>query len=159
VSHHPRGGRRAGARARAQAGYTFAELLAVAALLLILLVVALPRLVVPEMVEARVPASALAADLRLAQRLAIARRADHILEFTPATPPYAQYTVRAAAGGDEPDFPKAFATGVVVDGPPQVTFRPDGSATAGGTITVTSSGATATVQVVGTTGRVTVSGP
>jgi hypothetical protein len=131
----------------------------VAALLLILLVVALPRLVVPETVEARVPASALAADLRLAQRLAIARRADHLLEFAPATPPYAQYTVRAAAGGAEPDFPKPFAPGVVVSGPAQVTFRPDGAATADGTITITSSGATATVQITGATGRVTVSGP
>lgn len=158
MHHHPRG-RRAGGRTWSQAGYTLVELLAVAALLLILLVVALPRLVVPETVEARVPASALAADLRLAQRLAIARRADYVLEFAPATPPYAQYTVRAAAGGAEPDFPKAFATGVVVSGPQQLTFRPDGSAATGGTITVSSSGAAATVQVTGATGRVTVSGP
>lgn len=140
-------------------GFSLVEILAVTALVAILLIVAVPRLMVPETLEARVPASTIAADLRMAQRLAIAGRADFVLEFAPATPPYAQYTVRPAAGVPEPDFPKTFETGIVVNGPLQFTFRPDGSVGAGGTITVTSGGAIATIVVIAMTGRVTVSGP
>lgn len=142
-----------------QRGFSLAEILAVMALVTILLIVAVPRLVVPETIQARVPARELAADLRMAQRLAIARRGDFVLEFAPLGPPYTQYTVRPVAGGPEPDFPKAVNTGVAVSGPQQFVFRPDGSVVAGGVITVTASGATATVQVKSGTGRVTVTGP
>lgn len=140
-------------------GFSFIEVLVVTGLLAILLIVAVPRLIVPETLQARVPAREIAADLRMAQRLAIARRADFLLEFAPLAPPYTQYTVRAAAGGPEPDFPKDLDAGVAVSGPQQFTFRPDGSALAGGTITLTAGTAAATVQVAAVTGRVTVIGP
>lgn len=140
-------------------GFSFVEVLVVTGLLAILLIVALPRLVVPEALQARVPAREIAADLRMAQRLAIARRADFLLEFAPLAPPYTQYTVRPAAGGPEPDFPKDLEAGVVVSGPQQFTFRPDGSPSAGGTVTLIAGTATATVQVTAVTGRVTVVGP
>jgi len=142
-----------------QRGFSFTEILAVMALLTILLIVAVPHLVVPETTQARVPAREIAADLRVTQRLAIARRGDFVLEFAPLAPPYTQYTIRPAAGGPEPDFPKALNAGVVVSGPQQFVFRPDGSASPGGAITVTADGATATVQVMAATGRVTVTGP
>jgi prepilin-type N-terminal cleavage/methylation domain-containing protein len=142
-----------------QRGFSLVELIAVTALLTILLVVALPRLVVPEAIQARVLAREIAADLRRAQRLAIARRADFVLEFAPLAPPYSAYTVRPAAGGPEPDFPKALEAGVTASGPQVFTFRPDGSVTAGGVISVTAGGSSATVQVTAVTGRVTVIGP
>ncbi len=140
-------------------GFSFAEILAVMALLTILLIVAVPRLVVPETAQARVPAREIAADLRMAQRLTIARGAEHVLEFAPPAPPYTSYTVRPLAGGPEPDFPKAVEAGVVVSGPLLFKFRPDGSVAPGGVITVAAGSATATVQVTAATGRVTVTGP
>lgn len=145
-------------------GFSLIEALAVAGVVAVLVIVAMPRLVVPETLQARAAARQLAADLRLAQRLAIARRANYVLEFTPAGGPYTSYTVRLQGGAAEPDFPKIVPSGVGVTGAQQFTFRPDGSATAegnvaGGTVTLASGGVSATVQVTGATGRVAVSGP
>lgn len=145
-------------RAR-EGGFSLIEALAVAGVVAVLVVVAMPRLVVPETLQARVTARQLAADLRLAQRLAIARRANYALEFAPAGGPYTSYTVRPAGGTAEPDFPKIVPSAVGVTGAQQFTFRPDGSATAGGTVTLATGGVSATVQVTGATGRVVVSGP
>lgn len=144
---------------RWQRGFGFAEVLAVAGLLLVLALVALPRLVVPETVVVSVPARQLAADLRLAQRLAIARHTDYVLEMSPGASPYAQYSVHALGGPAEPDFPRVFDAGVVVSGAATFQFRPDGTALAGGSVTLTSGSATAVVQVPAATGRVTVTGP
>lgn len=142
-----------------QRGFSLVEGLVVAALLAILVVVAVPRLMVPETLHARSSARGLAADLRLAQRLAIARRANVVLEFSPSAPPYTRYTVRQASGGDEPDFPKDLPREVSVTGPLQFAFSSDGSATPGGTVTLTANGATATVEVFAATGYVKVTGP
>jgi prepilin-type N-terminal cleavage/methylation domain-containing protein len=140
-------------------GFSLVEALVAVALLGILVLVAAPRLTIPEPVQAGVPARQLAADLRLAQRLAIARRANYALEFSPGAAPYTSYLVRREGAGAEPDFPKTFAAGVMVTGPQQFTFRPDGSANADGTVTLSAGGAVATLQVTAATGRVAVSAP
>ncbi|MDR7523496.1 MAG: GspH/FimT family protein [Armatimonadota bacterium] len=140
-------------------GFSFIEALVLAALLAILMVVAAPRLSVPESLQVSAPARELAGDLRLAQRLAIARRATYVVEFSPAVAPYQSYTVRRELGSPEPDFPKPLPAGVTVTGPQQFSFRPDGSPSAGGTVTLVAGGATATVQVYATTGRVVVTLP
>jgi prepilin-type N-terminal cleavage/methylation domain-containing protein len=137
-------------------GFSLLETLVVMALIAILVIVAAPRLLVPEPVHVRVPARQLAADLRWTQRLAITRRADYVLEFSPATPPFATYTVRAAAGSAEPDFPKQIPSGVTATGPALFTFHSNGRADAGGTVTLTLGTSTATVQVIASTGRVVV---
>ena len=142
-----------------QRGFSLVEGLVVAALLAILVVVAVPRLMVPETLHARSSARQLAADLRLAQRLAIARRANILLEFSPSAPPYTRYTVRAQSGGDEPDFPKELPREVAVSGPLQFAFSSNGSAAPGGTVTLTAGGVTATVEITATTGYVKVTGP
>lgn len=135
------------------------EALAVAGVVAVLVIVAMPRLVVPETLQARAAARQLAADLRLTQRLAIGRRADYVLEFIPAGGPYTSYTVRLQGGQAEPDFPKAVPSEVGVTGTQQFTFGPDGSAAAGGTVTLAAGGVSATVQVTAATGRVAVNGP
>ena len=139
-------------------GFSLLEVLAVVGLLAVLVLVAAPRLLVPESLQVGVAARQLAADLRLAQRLAIARRVDMLVEFSPAAPPYAQYVVRQSGGAVEPDFPKDF-DGVTVAGPPQFAFRPNGAGSADGSVTVSAGGRTATVQVVAVTGRVILTGP
>lgn len=144
---------------RGQRGYGFAELLAVSAILFLLALVAFPRLVVPTTIVVQVPARQLAADLRLAQRLAIARHVDYLVEMSPATSPYTAYSVHALGGPAEPDFPRPFDAGVSVSGTVQFQFRSDGTAVAGGSVTLTSGGSTAVVQVIAATGRVTVTGP
>jgi len=144
---------------RGQRGFAFAEVLAVGAILIILALIAFPRLVVPATVVVRVPARQLAADLRLAQRLAIARHADYVLDMSPGTAPYAQYSVHPLGGPVEPDFPRTFDAGVSVSGAAQFQFGSDGTAVAGGSVTLTSGGSTAVVQVIATTGHVTVTGP
>jgi general secretion pathway protein H len=140
-------------------GFSLIEALAVVAVVAVLVIVAAPRLVVPDTLQARSAARELAADLRLAQRLAIARRANYVLEFAPAGGPYTSYTVRVHGGPAEPDFPKVVSPEVVATGTQQFTFRPDGSPDTGGAVTLASGGAAATVQVTATTGRVVVCWP
>jgi prepilin-type N-terminal cleavage/methylation domain-containing protein len=140
-------------------GFSLTETLVVAALLGVLIIIAAPRLAVPETLQVRVPARQLASDLRLAQRLAIARRIDYLLEFSPPAGPYLSYVVRQQGGVAEPDFPRVIPSGVIATGPQQFTFRPDGSAAPGGVVSLALSGATATVQITAATGRVVVSGP
>ena len=142
-----------------EGGFSLTEALVVAALLAILVMVAVPQLAVPESLSAGTQARQLAADLRLAQRLAIARRANYVLDFTPAAPPYLTYSVHLQGGGPEPDYPKDIASGVTVSGPQQFVFQPDGTTATGGTVTLVAGGATATVQVIVPTGRVTVVEP
>jgi len=144
---------------RGQLGLGFPEVLAVGAVLFVLALIAFPRLVMPTTILVQVPARQLAADLRLAQRLAIARHLDYVLEMSPTTSPYAQYSVHAMGGPVEPDFPRPFDAGVSVSGTAQFQFRSDGAAVAGGSVTLTSGGSTAVVQVIAATGRVTVTGP
>lgn len=134
-------------------------MLAVGAVLIMLALVAFPRLVVPPTILVQVPARQLAADLRLAQRLAIARHVDYLLEMSPIISPYTQYSVYPLGGPVEPDFPRPFDAGVSVSGTVQFQFRSDGTALAGGSVTLTSGGSTAIVQVIAATGRVTVTGP
>ena len=144
---------------RGQLGLGFPEVLAVGAVLFVLALIAFPRLVMPTTILVQVPARQLAADLRLAQRLAIARHVDYLLEMSPPTSPYAQYSVHPMGGPVEPDFPRPFDAGVSVSGTAQFQFRSDGAAVAGGSVTLTSGGSTAVVQVIAATGRVTVTGP
>ncbi len=144
---------------RGQRGFGFAEVLAVSAILFVLALMAFPRVVVPTTIVVRVPARQLAADLRLAQRLAIARHVEYLLEMSPTTAPYTQYSVHASGGPAEPDFPRTFDPGVSVSGQLQFQFRSDGTAVVGGSVTLTSGGSTAVVQVIAATGRVTVTGP
>jgi type II secretory pathway pseudopilin PulG len=144
---------------RRREGYSFPEVLVVGAVLIVLVLIAVPRLVVPTTTQVRVPARQLAADLRLAQRLAIARHVGYLLEMSPAVPSYAQYTVRPVIGPAEPDFPKSFDPGISVTGMSLFQFRSDGTAIAGGSVTLASGSSTAVVQVVAATGRVTVTGP
>jgi len=140
-------------------GFSLTEALVVVALVSILVIVAAPRLVVPESVQVSVPARQLAADLRLAQRLAIAKRGIYLLEFSPAAPPYTSYSVHVQGGPPEADYPKSIDSAVTVSGPQQFVFQPDGSTATGGTVTLVSGPSTATVQVVTPTGRVTVTAP
>ena len=140
-------------------GFSLTEALVVAALLAIVVMVAAPRLVVPEPLQAGTQARQLGADLRLTQRLAIARRANYVLDFTPAIPPYLTYSVRAQGGAAEPDYPKEISAGVTVSGPQQFVFQPDGTTATAGTVTLVAGSATATVQVIVPTGRVSVVGP
>jgi type II secretory pathway pseudopilin PulG len=142
-----------------EGGFSLVEGLVVAALVAILVVVAVPRLMVPETLHARSSARQLAADLRLAQRLAIAQRANIVLEFSPSAPPYTRYTVRQEGGGAEPDFPKDLPQEVTVTGPVQFIFSSAGSVSPGGMMTLTASSATATVEVFAATGYVKVTGP
>ena len=144
---------------RGRQGYSFPEVLVVGAVLIVLALIAVPQLMVPTTTQVRLPARQLAADLRLAQRLAIARHMDYLVEMSPATPPYTQYTVRPLSGSAEPDFPKTFDPALSVTGLALFQFRSDGTATAGGSVTLASGGSTAVVQVVAATGRVTVTGP
>ncbi len=137
-------------------GYSLTEVLVVIAVVAILALIAMPRLVVPETVQVRVPARELAADLRLAQRLAIAKRVDYLLEMSPPAPPYTQYTVRSQGGLPEPDFPRDFDAVMTVIGTQQFRFTPEGAVTAAGSVTLTTGGSSAVVQVVAPTGRVTV---
>lgn len=85
-------------------GFSLTEVLVAGGLLAVLVLAAAPRLWVPEPLQAGVAARGVAADLRLAQRLAIVRRTDVMLEFAPAVPPYQSYVVHEATGGAEPDF-------------------------------------------------------
>jgi Tfp pilus assembly protein FimT len=140
-------------------GHSLIEALAVAAVAAVLVLIAVPRLVVPETLQVRVVARQLAADLRLAQRLAMTRHVSYVVDLAPSGGPYTTYTLYQAGGAAEPDFPKTITPGVQVTGPPQFVYRPDGSAAAGGAVVLESGGRAATVQVTSATGRVTVTGP
>lgn len=113
--------------------------------------------------------------MAMARRLAIARRSNFRVSFTPTCGstfcgPYTEYTV-STGGVNEPDFPKSFPSQVIVVGNHDITFQPCGRAfttssiacTAAnavmGIISVSAGGATATVTVAGATGRVAVIGP
>ncbi len=144
---------------RREAGFSLAEALIVVGLLGIVVIIAMPQLAVPDNMQVNVPARQLAADLRLTQRLAIARHTDYLLEFAPAVAPYSSYSVHVSGGGAEPDFPKAVPAGVTATGPAQFTFHSDGSAASAGTVSLSFGTATATIQVVAATGRVVVVQP
>lgn len=155
---------------RAQTGMSLIEVLAAVVLLAAVLVVAVPQLRVPDTVNASTVAHQIAADLHLARQLAIAYRVNYALEFSPTTAPYTAYTVRNAATlAEEPDFPKAIPSEVVVSGGGTVTFTPDGCVDDDGlgtrcagtdrVVTVTGGGTTATVQVYWYAGRIKVVGP
>ena len=131
----------------------------VVGLLAILLVAAVPQLFVPGEVDVEVTARQVAADMGLARRLAIARRVDYIITFSPPGGPYTSYTLAPDGGPAEPDFPKDLPPQVTVTGTGQVTFRPSGAATAPALLTFTAGGVVAQVDVVAATGRVRVSGP
>lgn len=155
---------------RGQSGMSLIEVLAVALLLAVVLLVAIPQLTVPGTVNASTMAQQIAADLHLARRLAIANRVNYALQFSPPTAPYTSYTVRDASSLVEaPDFPKTIPAEVTVSGRQAVIFTPDGCVDDDGTgtacvgtdgsVTVTGGAATATVQVYWYAGRVKVVGP
>ncbi len=144
---------------RGERGFSLAEALVVVGILAVVVMVAAPRLAVPDALQSGTQARQLAADLRLAQRLAIARRAAFVLDFTPTASPYLTYSVHLQGGSPEPDYPKTIAAGVAVSGPQLFTFQSDGGIATGGTVTLAAGTTTATVQVVTPTGRVTVVGP
>jgi prepilin-type N-terminal cleavage/methylation domain-containing protein len=153
-------------RVREPSGFTIVEVLAVLGLLAILVLAALPQLTVPGTLSASATARQIAVDLRLARQLAIAKRVDHTLEFSPLTAPYTSYTVRNESTlVEEPDFPKALPAGVTASGRRRFTFASggwgpyDGSGGLGsdGSATVAAGGDTATVQVFWYNGRVKVS--
>lgn len=127
--------------------------------LLVLAVAALPQLLVPVQVTAGAAARGVAADLVLARQLAIAHRGGYAVTFLPAPGPFTSYTVAPQGGVPGPDFPKTLPAEVQVTGPAQITFAPNGSASADATLTFAQGSATATVQVLAATGFVQQSGP
>ncbi len=140
------------------AGFSFVEVLVVVGLLAILLVAAVPQLFVPNELDVELAARQVTADLGLARRLAIARRQNYLVAFSPLRGPYTSYRV-STGGVNEPDFPKSLPPQVTVTGTQQLTFVPSGAATASAVLTFTSGGATAWVQVTAATGRAVVIGP
>ncbi len=157
-------------RARNACGFTLVEVLAVLGLLGILLLVAVPQLTVPGSLSASVVANQIAADLRLARQVAIAKRVNYSLEFLPAAGLYTSYTVRNQSTlAVEPDFPKEIPAGVTVSGRQRFIFVPDGCVDddgvpptcvgSDGSVTVAASGDTFTVQVFWYAGRVKVVQP
>ncbi|MGH2372162.1 MAG: hypothetical protein ACRDIC_01605, partial [bacterium] len=108
-------------------GYAFPELLAAFGVLAILILVAMPRLVLPETLNASAFARQVAVDLRLTQQLAMSRRVYYTLEFSPLAAPYTIYTVRNETTlVAEPDFPKQVPGGLTVSGRRVLTFYPSG---------------------------------
>lgn len=152
--------------ARDASGYGFIELMAALGLLSILILVAMPRLEMPETLNASTFARQVAVDLRLTQQLAFSRRVNYTLEFSPAAAPYTSYTVRNESTlAIAPDFPKEVPGGLTVSGRRIFTFTSggwgpyDGAVGSDGSVTVTAGANTATVQVFWYNGRVAVSGP
>ncbi len=147
-------------------GYGFIELLAALGLLSILILVAMPRLDLPETLNASAFARQVAVDMRLTQQLAFSKRVNHTLEFSPATAPYTSYIIRNDSTlAIEPDFPKEVPGGLTVSGRRIFTFTSggwgpyDGAIGADGSVTVAAGANTATVQVFWYNGRVAVTGP
>ena len=165
---------------RDPSGFTLVEVLAVLGLLGILLLITVPQLTVPGTLSASVVANQIAADLRLARQLAIAKRVcvggvncpgdNYALEFLPPAGPYTSYTLRNQSTlAVEPDFPKEIPAGVTVSGRQRFIFVPDGCVDddgvppscvgTDGAITAAASGDTFTVQVFWYNGRVKVVQP
>lgn len=161
-------------------GFTWIEVLAVLGLLGILLLITVPQLMVPGTLSASVVANQIAADLRLARQLTIAKRVcvggvncpadNYTLEFLPAAGPYTSYTVRNQSTlAVEPDFPKEIPAGLIVSGRQRFIFVADGCVDddgvppscvgTDGSVTVAADGDTVTVQVFWYTGRVKVVQP
>jgi len=130
----------------------------VVALLGILLVAAVPQLFVPAELDVELVARQVAADMGLARRYAIARRANFVMTFNPAGGPYTSYTL-TTGGVAEPDFPKDLPPAVTVTGTGSITFQPSGRTSAGATLTFAAGGETAQVTVLAATARVEISGP
>lgn len=156
--------------ARGDSGLTFVEVLGVLGVVGILLVVAMPQLQMPEGLSATSQADQIAVDLRWSRQLAIAKRVNYALEFSPAAAPYTSYLIRNESTAQvEPDFPKDIPSDVTVSGRRTFIFWPSGcvdddgaGTTCAGTddsVTVTSGAKTATVQVFWYTGRVKVVDP
>ncbi len=147
-------------------GFAFAELLGTLGILGILILVAMPRLVLPEALNAATFARQVAVDIRLTQQFAIARRVNYTLQFSPATPPYTSYTVRNDATlAEEADFPKQIPGGLGVTGRRVFTFASggwgpyEGAAGSDGSVTIAAGSDTATITVYWYNGRVQVTGP
>jgi len=140
---------------------SFVEVLVAALLLGILLVVTVPQLFAPAELDVDLVARQVAADLRLAHRLALSGRANYLVTFNPAGGPFTSYSVARVGGSAEADFPKTLAADVSVTGTDQVTFNPSGAAAPSGTITFSfaAGGKTAKVEVVAATGLVRTIGP
>ena len=156
--------------AHGDSGLAFIEVLAVLGVVIILLLVAMPQLVMPTALNATAMADQISVDLRFARQLAVAKRVNHTLEFSPSTAPYTSYLVRNESTlVVEPDFPKTIPSDLTVSGRRSFTFRPDGcvdddgagSTCVGtdGSVTTTSGTRTATVQVYWYAGRVKVVEP
>ena len=158
-------------RADDPSGFTFVEVLAALGLLGLLLLVAMPRLVLPDTLNASVLARQVAVDLRLARQLSIGKRVMYTLEFNPATAPYTSYTLRNESTlAVEADFPKEIPGGITVSGRRSFSFAAGGGAidddgtgagTTGtdGSATVAAGAETFTVQVFWYTGRIKVVQP
>lgn len=140
-------------------GWSLAEVLVVVALLGVFALTAFPQLVVPGQVPVGQAARGVAADLAMARQLAIASRGSYVVTFTPASGPYTSYTVAPQGGVPGPDFPKTFPNQVTVTGTQQITFAPNGAASAGATLTFAGGGATARVAVTAATGFAQETGP
>ncbi|MGH2405218.1 MAG: pilus assembly FimT family protein [bacterium] len=148
-----------------------AELLAALGVLAVLILVAMPRLVLPDTLSASAQAREIAVDLRLAQQLSIGKRVMYTLEFNPAAAPYTSYTLRDESTlAVEPDFPKDIPSKVTVIGRRSFAFAAggcvdddansaNGCAGTDGSVTVSSGTASATINVYWYTGRVKVVGP
>lgn len=148
-------------------GYVLPEILAVVGILTILILVAMPRLVLPETLDASTFTRQVAADLRLARQLAFSRRDTFGLKFSPGGGPFTSYTVwNVSTGVVEPDFPKPIPGELSVSGREQFRFTSGAwgpydelGVGADGTVTVTAGSATATITVFWYNGRVQVTGP
>ena len=140
-------------------GVSFVEVIVAVALLTLLLLVTLPQLATPAEVEVRRAARIVAADLAMARRLAIARRRDYVVTFSPPGGPYTSYTVQPAGGPAEPDFPKALPPGVTVTGTERLTFAPSGAADVAALLSFSVGAVLGQVEVVAATGHVRVTVP
>lgn len=141
------------------AGLTFVELIVAVSLLALMALVVLPQLTTPAELEVRRAARIVAADLAMARRLAIARRRDYVVTFSPAGGPYTSYTVQPAGGPAEPDFPKALPVGVTVTGTDSLTFAPSGAANVAALLNFSVGAVSGQVEVVAATGHVRVTLP
>ncbi len=164
-------------------GFTYIEVLVVLGLVAILGLTLLPRLAVPDNLQAAQVARQIAVDLRRAQELSIAMRdvcctgapcftADsfYTLQFSPAAAPYTSYTLYKSCDSTqvEPDFPKTIPSGITVSGRQTFCWHTGGyvvdvclTGTTGtdGSVTASTGAATATVWVYWYNGRVKVVGP
>ena len=140
-----------------QSGLTTVEMLLVAALMLVVAGLTVPRFgsrLVPYE-EVQTSAQNVAAHLRLARRQAISGRRDHRLLLSPATAPYTSYRIEELDGSwVEVRGPFTLPDSVSCSGDREHRFNPQGRASATTSITLKRNATSRTVGVLAATGRI-----